>query len=110
MLAPNFSDVAVRPFPKVRLSVVGGAAAKQNLLNDFEHDEQMRVYRTKLATTTRTEWGYQMADRSDDHSRGARHFAALQVLQIELDPDGAIWREYMPEGFNIPQPRVGVAS
>ncbi|GER21296.1 hypothetical protein [Variovorax boronicumulans] len=102
MLAPNFSDVAVRPFPKVRLSIVGRPAA--------EHDERVRAYRAKLAATTRTEWGYRMADRSEHHNHGAQHFAALQVLQTELDPDGSIWREYMPEGFDIPQPRVGGAA
>jgi hypothetical protein len=89
-----------------RLSLLGKQAANQNLLNDFEHDEKVRAYRIKLAATTETEWRYRTADRSADHNHGARHFAMLQVLQIELDPRGAIWHEFMPEGLDIPGPRV----
>lgn len=88
------------------LAHVGALAAEQNLLNDFEHEEKVRAYRAKLAATTETEWRYRIADRSEDYNHGVRHFAVLLVLQIAFDPDGSIWREFMPQGFDIPTPYV----
>lgn len=78
-------------------------AAEQNLLNDFEREERLRVYRIKLGVA---DWHYEHTDNHDAWRAGRDEFTRLYEMQAELDPTGAIWRSVAPEGFGVPQPRV----
>lgn len=72
--------------------------------------DRMVDYIALLNATTDDQWRFAMAE-GDQYRRGARHFAKLWALQVELDPKGFIWSTIAPEGFAIPQPRiVGAAS
>jgi hypothetical protein len=79
--------------------------ASVDVLAKHERAEMLITYRAALAETTDAEWRYQMAEGAD-YSDGARHFARLWAMQAEVDPSGAIWLQYAPEGFAIPLPRV----
>jgi hypothetical protein len=92
-----------------RLTIIGKAAANQNLLNDFELEERRRAYRVKLQATTDAEWRHEMTSGSD-YRNGRRHFQSLWDEQAEVDPTGEIWRSIAPKGFAIPQPRYAGIS
>ena len=77
---------------------------------DDDRAQRMVEYIAALNATTDAQWRYQMAE-GDVYRAGQRHFAKLWALQVDLDPEGFIWRAVAPEGFAIPQPRVvGAAS
>lgn len=78
-------------------------AAEQNLLNDFERAERLRLYQVKLGVA---DWHYEHTDNALAWRAGRDEFSALYEMQAELDPSGAIWRSVAPEGFAVPQPRV----
>ncbi|MDQ0068304.1 hypothetical protein J2W34_000078 [Variovorax boronicumulans] len=98
--------------PAYNLKYIARAAAEQNLLNDFEREERVREYRRRLVAAN---WFYEHSDSHDEWRAGRKEFGALIDEQVEIDPDGAIWREVAPAqmscGLAIPQPRVkGVQS
>lgn len=99
MLAPNFHDVRRAPLVLV--------AREQNLLNDFEREEKVARYRRLLA---RADWFYEASDNHEVWREGRAQFDAIYELQVEVDPDGSIWRTVAPaamtSGVSIPQPRA----
>lgn len=88
-------------------NVVAKLAREQNMLNNFEREERIAKYRHRLV---RADWFYRYADRNQDFLDGQREFAGLLEDQVDLDPDGLIWREVSPErhasGLDLPQPRA----
>ncbi|MDQ0035872.1 hypothetical protein J2W30_003640 [Variovorax boronicumulans] len=89
--------------PAYNLKYIARAAAEQNLLNDFEREERLKLYQVKLGVA---DWHYEHTDNALAWRAGRDEFTALYELQAELDPSGAIWRSVAPEGFAVPQPRV----
>jgi hypothetical protein len=87
------------------LSRISALAREQNILNAFERQERLRVYRMKLEDA---DWHFQLAE-GQYFRDGLREFAWLYAEQAEVDPSGAIWNSIKPQGFCVPQPRVEVA-
>lgn len=79
------------------------AAAEQNLLNDFERAERLRLYQIKLGVA---DWHHEQCDSHEAWRAGRDEFAKLYELQAEVDADGAIWHSVAPQGLGVPQPRV----
>lgn len=82
---------------------IARAANEQNLLNDFEHVERLRLYQIKLGVA---DWHHEQCDNHEAWRAGRDEFTVLYEMQAELDPSGAIWRSVAPSGMAVPQPRV----
>lgn len=52
------------------------------------------------------DWRFEFSDDARVVREGTAALKRLHALQQEHDPDGAIWRDYAPEGNHIPQPRT----
>ncbi|QRF55332.1 hypothetical protein [Variovorax paradoxus] len=82
-------------------------ADEQVQFNDFEREEKVARYRRLLA---RADWFHEASDNHEVWREGRAQFTAIYELQVEVDPDGSIWRTVAPaamtSGVSIPQPRA----
>lgn len=47
------------------------------------------------------DWHFEFSDDPSVYARGRDAFAALKMLQRELDADFALWNEHAPESFRM---------